>query len=216
MRRAPGPRSAAPQIPATTKVTIIATAVQVADKYLGIAPLKVRYAAAEGIISLAKGLLGAGNDPTGLPGTIVGGLDLNAYCQSIGESSSSTPDPGNEVPGAAYTWSCVSASGAKTPLVMQNACFSMYPAQVTIAYPQDVNNAYSWVCIAPSTGTYTDPDATTYSLEATNGSVVLIVGTDGSVDLAVATTAGTGGTVVITSGGSGYIAADGGGGTLPI
>ena len=211
-----GASVAAPQIPATTKVTIIATAVQVADKYLGIAPLKVRYAAAEGIISLAKGLLGAGNDPTGLPGTIVGGLDLNAYCQSIGESSSYTPDPGNEAPGAAYTWSCVAASGAKTPLVMQNACFSMYPAQVTIAYPQDVNNAYSWVCIAPSTGTYTDPDATTYSLEATNGSVVLIVGTDGSVDLAVATTGGTDGTVVITSGGSGYIACEGGGGTLPI
>ena len=205
-----------PPIPATTKVTIIATAVQVADQFLGYAPLKLRYEAAEGIISLAKGLLGAGTDPTGLPGTIVGGLNLNAYCQSIGESSSYTPDPGNEAAGAAYTWSCVSASGADTPLVMQNACLAMYPAQVTIAYPQDVNNAYSWVCIAPSTGTFTNPDATTYSLEATNGSVVLIVGSDGSVDLAVATTGGSGGTVVIESGGSGYIAEEGGGGTLPI
>ena len=61
----------------------------------------------------------------------------------------------------------------------------------------------------PSTGTYTSPDATTYSLEATNGSVVLIVGTDGSVNLSVDTTGGTDGTVVITSGG-GYIAAEGG------
>ena len=69
---------------------------------------------------------------------------------------------------------------------------------MTIAYPQDVNNAYSWVCIAPTTGTFTNPNATTYSLEAANGSVVLIVGTDGSVDLAVATTGGVDGTVVIS------------------
>jgi hypothetical protein len=194
----------------------LATAVQVADKYLGYAPLKLRYQAAEGIISLARGLLGAGPDPVGLPGTIVGGLVLDAYCQSIGGSHSYTPDPGNEAPGAAYTWSCLSASGAETPIVMQNACFAQYPAQVTIAYPQDVNNAYSWVCIAPSTGTFTNPGATTYSLQATNGSVVLIVGSDGSVYLGVATSGGADGTVVIEPDGSGYIAEEGSGSTLPI
>jgi uncharacterized lipoprotein YajG len=76
--------------------------------------------------------------------------------------------------------------------------------------------ALTWVCIAPSTGTFTSPDQTTYSLQAANGSVVLIVGTDGSVDLAVATTGGSDGNVVIDSDGSGYIAECGSGGTLPI
>jgi hypothetical protein len=204
------------ELPATAKVTVISTAVQVADKFLAYFPLKLRYEAAEGIISLAKGLLGAGSDPVGIPGTVVGGLDLDAYCQSIGDSYSFTPDYGNEAPGAAYTWSCVAASGAETPIVIQNACFSMYSSQVTIAYPTDVNNAYSWVCIAAATGTYTDPNATTYSLQASNGSVVLIVGSDGSVYLGVATSGGSDGTVVIDSDGSGYIASDGSGGTLPI
>jgi hypothetical protein len=204
------------QLPATAKVTVLATAVQLADKFLGYVPLKLRYEAAEGIISLARGLLGAGSDPVGIPGTIVGGLNLDAYCQSIGDSSSFTPDPGNEAPGAAYTWSCVSASGAKTPIVMQNACLAMYSPQVTIAYPQDVNNAYSWVCIAAATGTYTEPGGTAYSLQASNGSVVLIVGSDGSVYLGVATSGGFDGTVVIDSDGSGYVASDGGGSTLPI
>jgi hypothetical protein len=204
------------QLPANAKVTVIATAVQLADKFLGYVPLKLRYEAAEGIISLAKGFLGAGSDPVGIPGTIVGGLVLDAYCQSIGDSSSTTPDPGNEAPGAAYTWSCVSASGAETPIVMQNACLYQYPSQVTIAYPTDVNNAYSWNCIAPVTGTFTNPNATTYSLQASNGSVVLIVGSDGSVYLAVATSGGSDGSVVIDSGGSGYIADSSGGSTLPI
>jgi hypothetical protein len=209
-------RGGPPQLSANTKVAILSTTVQFADKYLGFAPLKLRYQVAEGIISLAKGLLGAGTDPVGIPGTIVGGLDLNAYCQGLGLDHSYTPDPGDEAPGAAYTWFCVSTSGAQTPIMMQNACLAQYPAQVTIAYPQDVNNAYSWVCIAPSSGTYTNPNSTTYSLDAPGGSVVLIVGSDGSVYLAVATSGGTDGTVVIDSGGSGFIAEGGSGGILPI
>jgi hypothetical protein len=72
------------------------------------------------------------------------------------------------------------------------------------------------VCIAPSTGTFTNLDATTYSLQAANGSVVLIVGSDGSVYLGVATSGGVDGTVVIESDGSGYIAEGGAGATLPI
>ena len=72
------------------------------------------------------------------------------------------------------------------------------------------------MCIAPSTGTFTNPDGTTYSLQAANGSVVLIVGTDGSVYLGVATSGGSDDTVVIDSSGGGYIADSAGGSTLPI
>ncbi len=97
------------------------------------------------------------NDPSS-PGTIVGGLDLFDYCLNNGYANGSfTAVPGVEFNGGAYTWYCVAANGTQTPINMQDACIAQYPGQVTVAYPQDPNNSYSWVCIAPATGTYTDP-----------------------------------------------------------
>ena len=196
-------------------MTVIATAVQVADQYLGFAPLKLRYEAAEGIISLAKGLLGAGTDPTGYRAPSSGDSTSTPTARALGDLLL-YPDPGNEAPGAAYTWSCVSASGAETPLVMQNACFAMYPAQVTIAYPQDVNNAYSWVCIAPSTGTFTTPTRPPTPWRPPTARWCSSSALTARSIWPWPPPAATGGTVVIESGGSGYIAYDGGGSSLPI
>jgi hypothetical protein len=64
-------------------------------------PNVFRVLAAKLILAEAK-LLTTGSDRTSL-GTVVGGLDLDAYYQSIGDVDSSTPSPGDEVPGGAYT-----------------------------------------------------------------------------------------------------------------
>ena len=121
------------------------------------APNALRVLAAKVILAEAKLLLG-GPDPSS-PGTIVGGLDLDAYCQSIGDAYSTTPYPGTE-----------------TPIDMQAACNEQYPGQVTVAYPQDPNNSYSWVCLAPTNGTYSDPatDTTVTSLSTSDGDATLI------------------------------------------
>jgi hypothetical protein len=59
---------------------------------------------------------------------------------------------------------------------MQAACYQQFPGQVTIAYPQDPNNCYSWVCLDPTAGTYTDPSTATTVVSVTdpNGDATLI------------------------------------------
>ena len=140
---------------------------------------------------------------------MVGGLDLDAYCQSIGDADASTPYPGEEIAGGAYTWDCVSGSGAETPVNMQAACAYQYPGQGTIAYPQDPDNSYSWVCLAPASGSYTGPatDTTVDSLTAPDGDATLITNPASSY-LAV-NDDGSSATVVQDSNGSGYMSFEG-------
>jgi hypothetical protein len=59
---------------------------------------------------------------------------------------------------------------------MQAACDEQYPGQVTIAYPTDPNNSYSWVCLVPVAGVYTDPGTgtTVDSVTGANGDATLI------------------------------------------
>jgi hypothetical protein len=77
---------------------------------------------------------------------------------------------------------CVSGSGAQTPINLQAACDYQYPAQVTIAYPQDPDNSYSYVCLAPVTGSYTDSatGTTVTSVTAADGDATLITSPDSS------------------------------------
>jgi hypothetical protein len=149
----------APHPDANATVTVLFASTKLAVSSIRHEPQLVRVLA-PAVIAESKALLAShphtGSDPNSpraalvaaasaatIPGTNVGGLNLDAYCQSIGDVSSYTPDPGNEGPGAAYTWCCVSATGAQSPIFMQRACFEQYPGQATIAYPQDTNNAYS-------------------------------------------------------------------------
>jgi hypothetical protein len=215
----------APPAPGAASIAALYGSTKLAVSGLQKAPNGVRILAAKVIIAEAKVLLTArGATPAGpvsttaevaaagaaaLPGTDVGGLDLDAYCQSIGDAYSYTPDPGNEVPGAAYTWSCVSGSGAKSPIFMQSACNQQYPGQVTIAYPQDTNNAYSWICLAPAAGTYSNPGTgtTVATVTAANGAATLIT-TPGNSYLAVDDN-GSSAADLVNSNGSGYMAYDG-------
>jgi len=191
-------------------ITALYGSTRLAVSGLQTAPNALRVLAAKVILAEAKLLLG-GPDPSS-PGTVVGGLDLDAYCQSIGDAYSTTPYPGTETPGGAYTWNCVAASGTETPIDMQAACNEQYPGQVTVAYPQDPNNSYSWVCLAPTNGTYSDPatDTTVTSLNASDGDATLIINPD-STYLAVDDD-GASATVVQDANGGGYMSFEGGSG----
>jgi hypothetical protein len=172
------------------------------------APDQARVLAAYQIVEGAKWLLRGGH--LSRPGTVVGGLDLDGYCRSIGYAHSATPYPDQEVTGGAYTWDCVSGSGAQTPINMQAACNWQYRGQVTVAYPQDPNNSWSWVCLAPASGSYTDSatGVTVLSLTTATGDATLII-SPGSNYLAVDDN-GNSATVVQDSDGGGYMAYDGG------
>src|ERR1700733_15338360 len=108
------------------------------------APSVLQVIAAGLILDGARAELSHLNDPSS-PGTVVGGLNLYSYCQSIGYANGSyTSVPNVEPPGGAYTRYCVSASGTETAINIQDACDAEYAGQATIAYPEDPNNSYSW------------------------------------------------------------------------
>ena len=150
------------------------------------APAVLQVLAAGFILESARAQLSHLNDPSS-PGTITGGLDLYGYCQSIGFANGSyTSVPGVETTGGAYTWYCVAATGSQTAINIQDACTAEYPGQATIAYPQDPNNSYSWVCIVPTAGTYTDPTTgTTVNSILTPNSAATLITAQGSEYLAV-------------------------------
>ena len=223
--------AAAPSSSAGAKIAAIANSTRLAASYLQHAPNSLRRLAADGILFESVFLLAphpggelhfamrhaarAHTAAITIPGTVVGGLDLNSYCQSLGFDHSMLI--GNIVigPGAAYSWVCVTATGTQTPIDMQAACLYQYPGQVTIAYPQDVNNGFSWVCIAPTTGSFTDPttNTTVTTVITANGAVTLITSpTSASVTFSYNGSVGT----VVQDPSGGYIGCDGSGGTLPV
>jgi DNA-binding beta-propeller fold protein YncE len=123
------------------------------------------------------------------PGFIPGGLDLAAYCSSLGYTGG---DEGPAIltkgavsgPRYAYeNWACTSeASAVTTPITasgtapsMENACFSQYGVP-SYGFPTEEDNAFSWNCyeakapnvesIGPSSGS------------TSGGTPVTIKGTD--------------------------------------
>jgi DNA-binding beta-propeller fold protein YncE len=92
----------------------------------------------------------------------VGGLNLTAYCEGIGdngkESKGNGPailiKEGIEGPEFAYgNWACVEDDGTTAPIAnhgaapsMDNACEIAFPGIAAHAGPENPNNAYSWNC----------------------------------------------------------------------
>jgi DNA-binding beta-propeller fold protein YncE len=88
-----------------------------------------------------------------------GGLSLAPYCESLGYPGNGAGATillrgGVEGPEFAYeNWACVQSSGATVPIAnlgaapsMADACAVQYPKAPSHAYPEDVNNAFSWSC----------------------------------------------------------------------
>ena len=96
------------------------------------------------------------------PAVVLGGLDLDAYCQSIGYAYSHVPGlgiHGENVPygpNQAFHWDCVGASGTTgAGFNMQAACNAQYGLNA-LAFLKNADDAYSWVCVAPFPPSYTE------------------------------------------------------------
>jgi hypothetical protein len=80
------------------------------------------------------------------PGAVLGSLDLNGYCRSLGYSNAVLSNP-QHGPQAAYNnWTCVAANGSTTPIDLQKACEATYPERPILAQPTDPDDAYTWRC----------------------------------------------------------------------
>jgi hypothetical protein len=137
--------AAAPSSSAGAKIAAIVSSTKFAATYLQHAPNSLRQLAADAILFESVFLLAphpahhaglhfaarhaavAHTAAIPIPGTVVGGLDLNSYCQSLGFAYSMVIGNVQIAPGAAYNWVCVTAPGAQTPIVMQAACLFQYP-----------------------------------------------------------------------------------------
>lgn len=87
--------------------------------------------------------------PTPTPQSSLGGLNLNAYCASLGNQSQATTANG--------AWYCVGSSQA---IVLTSACQWQYKANNVTAVQGIPNNVYSWSCYATSAAISPSPIAT--------------------------------------------------------
>jgi hypothetical protein len=92
----------------------------------------------------------------------VGGLNINGYCESLGDNGRDSKGGGPaalskeavEGPEYAYNnWGCVAPDGSVVPIAvegpapsMNNACVVAFPGIAAHASPENPNNAYTWVC----------------------------------------------------------------------
>lgn len=83
---------------------------------------------------------GASSGDTGSTGTDLGGVDLNGYCQSLG-------DQGVSLDGStAYDWHCVDPAGNHLSIDMDAACQWQYSDPNAVSVLGDVNDPKSWSC----------------------------------------------------------------------
>ena len=80
------------------------------------------------------------------PGAVLGSLDLNGYCRSLGYSNAALSNPQNGPQAAYNNWTCVAANGSTAPIDMQMACEATYPERPILAQPTDPDDAYTWRC----------------------------------------------------------------------
>ncbi len=72
--------------------------------------------------------------------TVLGGVDLQAYCQSLGYSSVEL------VQNNAYGWRCVASNGSTSSIDVIAACRAEYKDPAAKAYYSNYDNPDSWYC----------------------------------------------------------------------
>ncbi|TQK50751.1 hypothetical protein FBY35_1100 [Streptomyces sp. SLBN-118] len=78
----------------------------------------------------------------------LGGLDLDGYCKSIGETGGARLT-GNM---KAYDWKCVTPSGQTVGLSVDDACTYAYPENPSVFSLAASDDPYSWKCYAKASG----------------------------------------------------------------
>lgn len=85
--------------------------------------------------------------------TLIGGLSLDGYCQSLGHVNS-TLAKSQIGPNAAFNnWRCQDADGGLHHFSMTRACQWQWGTKVIQAHPTDRDDAFTWVCYSPVRGT---------------------------------------------------------------
>jgi DNA-binding beta-propeller fold protein YncE len=103
-----------------------------------------------------------------VPPGALGGLNVNAYCESLGHDGIGPHGEGpailrkGSVAGPEYAyenWGClesdqtvVAIADKGPPPSLNNACAVQHPGVEVYAYPSDPNNAFTWGCYEGSTG----------------------------------------------------------------
>jgi hypothetical protein len=87
--------------------------------------------------------------------SLLGGLDLNAYCRASGYAGASLDGS------TGYDWHCYTSSGAKVGLSVTSACRWQYGVSTAVDRLSNYYNAYSWQCWN-SAGTYGGLDLNAY------------------------------------------------------
>jgi IPT/TIG domain/Lactonase, 7-bladed beta-propeller len=95
----------------------------------------------------------------------LGGVDLAAYCSSIGDTGDGAGTVAlvrGEIGGTGYAyenWACIETEGSETLIANAGAtlseeaiCRSQYPGTTSYAYPEDPDSAYSWNCYEAAGG----------------------------------------------------------------
>jgi hypothetical protein len=105
----------------------------------------------DGVVSSAVELASAA--PPSDPIAVLGGLDLDGYCLSIGFTGVTLTKPDSGHNAAFNNWRCTTADGGTQPFSMEQACKSQYSATAVQAHPTDPDNAFSWLCYGKPAGT---------------------------------------------------------------
>jgi hypothetical protein len=74
-------------------------------------------------------------------GTVLGGIDLNTYCQSGGYASVESVQPD------AYGWRCVDSNGSTSSIDIIAACRAQYNDPAAEADYRNFDDPDSWYCV---------------------------------------------------------------------
>ncbi|HLI56575.1 MAG TPA: hypothetical protein VKY26_06005 [Actinomycetota bacterium] len=143
------------------------------------------------------------------PFTSVGGLNLDAYCQHLGFTNSQVDGPITG-PNAAFEWYCTTGT-SQAPINLQAACTYEYPGAGSVAYAQDLNDSYSWICVVAKTGSSSSGGTKIDAVNKGKAGSALVVVTSGGESVFATGPAGSV-TYEGSTGATSYLTYDGSGG----
>jgi hypothetical protein len=88
----------------------------------------------------------SGSESVASTAGLLGGLDLDGYCRSIGYEKAMLKKPQVGLNAAFGNWHCQGEGEDVHPVSLVPACQWQYGAIAVRAHPADKNDAYTWLC----------------------------------------------------------------------